>query len=125
MNQPTGKYDGWWILSSLTSELMYAGYDKFNDTLGGNPATGGECWACYSHSSYFAEIPSEFLMNSQGQYINNAGRVVTERQKVSNPLYTDFTDKWGIPIENINPSIPVLVKPKQTQSEGVYDESDF
>ena len=241
MNQPTGKYDGWWILSSLTSELMYAGYDKFNDTLGGrlpltnseklnqdiyldamekglqidtsnhsrggltgsvalkdlnnnqnitnipirqsrfygtatnvqdyadqlakngytyvgidkegnevvyqsgaysavhkadfvgrppiilggNPATGGECWACYSHSSYFAEIPSEFLMNSQGQYINNAGRVVTERQKVSNPLYTDFTDKWGIPIENINPSIPVLVKPKQTQSEGVYDESAF
>ena len=43
MNQPTGKYDGWWILSSLTSELMYAGYDKFNDTLCGKlPLTNSE-----------------------------------------------------------------------------------
>ena len=241
MNQPTGKYDGWWILSSLTSELMYAGYDKFNDTLGGklpltnseklnqdiylealekglqidtsnhsrggltgsvalkdlnnnqgvtqvpirqsrfygtatnvqdyadqlakngytyvgidkdgneivyqsgaysavhkadfvgrppiilggNPATGGECWACYSHSSYYAEIPAEYLTNNQGQYINNAGKVVSETQKVENPLYVDFVDKWGTPKDNINPSIPVLVKPKNPQLEGVYNEDAF
>ena len=35
MNPPTGKYDGWWITTSLVSELMYAGYDKFNDIIGG------------------------------------------------------------------------------------------
>lgn len=43
MNPPTGKYDGWWILSSATSELMYAGYDKLNDILGGKlPLTNSE-----------------------------------------------------------------------------------
>ncbi|WOE32914.1 hemagglutinin repeat-containing protein [Acinetobacter sp. SAAs470] len=35
MNPPTGKYDSWWITTSLVSELMYAGYDKFNDIIGG------------------------------------------------------------------------------------------
>ena len=93
--------------------------------LGGNPATGGECWGCYSHSSYFAEIPNEYLTNSQGQYINNKGKVVPEDQKVGNPDFEKFLDIWGEPKDNINPSIPVLVKPKNPQSEEVYDENPY
>ena len=64
-------------------------------------------------------------MNSQGQYINNEGRVVTEKQRVVNPDSEDFIDKWGTPKDNINPSLPILVKPKKPQSEGVYNENPF
>lgn len=64
-------------------------------------------------------------MNSQGQYINNAGKVVSEKDGVGNPLYTDFIDKWGTPKDNINLSLPNLVKPKKYQSEGVFDENAF
>jgi len=240
MNQPTGRYDGWWILSSLTSELMYAGYDKFNDTLGGklpltnseklnqdiyldamdkglqidtsnhsrggltgsvalkdlnnnqgvtqvpirqsrfygtatnvqdyadqlaengytyvgidkdgnevvyqsgaysavhkadfvgrppiilggNPATGGECWACYSHSSYYAEIPERYLMNNQGQYINTNNRVVTEKQRVETDSYREYIKIWGVPNEK-NLSAPVLTKPTDANKEFKYNEKPY
>ena len=240
MNQPTGRYDGWWILSSLTSELMYAGYDKFNDTLGGklpltnseklnqdiyldamdkglqidtsnhsrggltgsvalkdlnnnqgvtqvpirqsrfygtatnvqdyadqlakngytyvgidkdgnevvyqsgaysavhkadfvgrppiilggNPATGGDCWACYSHSSYYAEIPERYLMNNQGQYINTNNRVVTEKQRVETDSYREYIKIWGVPNEK-NLSAPVLTKPTDANKEFKYNEKPY
>jgi len=92
---------------------------------GNDALTGGNCWACYSHSSYYVEIPSQHLVNSQGQYIYNAGRVVPENQKVGNPNFEKFLDIWGEPKDNINPSIPVLVKPKNSQLKGVYDESAY
>ena len=240
MNQPTGKYDGWWILSSLTSELMYAGYDKFNDTLGGklpltnseklnqdiylealekglqidtsnhsrggltgsvalkdlnnnqgvtqvpicqsrfygtatnvqdyadqlakngytyvgidkdgnevvyqsgaysavhkadfvgrpplilggNPATGGECWGCYSHSSYFAEIPSQYLRDNQGQYVNTNGRVVTVKERVVTDEYIEYEKIWGTPNQT-NLSAPILVKPTATNNEFKYNEKPY
>ncbi len=61
--------------------------------LGGNPATGGECWACYSHSSYFAEIPSQYLMNSQGQYINKEGVVVNKDKAIQTDDFQRYIDK--------------------------------
>ena len=241
-NPPTGKYDGWWILSSATSELMYAGYDKLNDILGGklpltnseklnqdiyleamgkglqidtsshsrggltssvalkdlnnnqgvkqvpirkarfystatnvqdyadqlaengytytvtdkdgnevtyqsgaysavhkadfvgrppiilggNPATGGECWTCYSHSSYFAEIPSQYLMNSQGQYIDKSGKVVPEEQKIDNKNYTDYIKICGKRKDDQNLSLPILVEPKKLfDSQGEYNVNPF
>ena len=69
--------------------------------LGGNPATGGECWACYSHSSYYAEIPERYLMNNQGQYINTNNRVVTEKQRVETDSYREYIKIWGCQMRKI------------------------
>ncbi|WP_298971574.1 hypothetical protein [uncultured Psychrobacter sp.] len=238
MNPPTGKYDGWWILSSATSELMYAGYDKLNDILGsklpltnseklnqdiyreamdkglqidtsshsrggltssvalkdinnnqgikqvpirkarfygtatnvqdyadqlaengytytvtdeegnevtyqsgaysavhkadfvarppiilgGNPATGGECWACYSHSSYFAEIPDEYLKDSNGNVIRDP----TTMRPIENSFYTDYVEKWFKPNEsNTNNSLPALVTPTTKKEDTYYEKNAF
>nr|WP_312266989.1 hemagglutinin repeat-containing protein [Neisseria sp.] len=44
MNPPTGKYEGWWLPTSLVSELMYVGYDQLNNKLfqGYLPKTNSE-----------------------------------------------------------------------------------
>ncbi|HDR1843359.1 TPA: hypothetical protein QB595_002217, partial [Pasteurella multocida] len=65
--------------------------------MGFNESTGGTCWICYSHSSYYAEIPNEFIIKNG----------IKER----NLQYDEFTEKWGTPIKGNNPSIPILVKP--------------
>ncbi|MDG6881138.1 Uncharacterised protein [Phocoenobacter uteri] len=33
--------------------------------LGGNPATGGDCWWCYSHSSYYGEVSEPIITNDE------------------------------------------------------------
>lgn len=53
--------------------------------LGGNPATGGECIKCYSHSSYYAEVPTQYLMDStRTNYVDKRGNIVPENQRVIN-----------------------------------------
>ena len=92
--------------------------------VGGNAPTGGveNKWFMYSHSSYFREVPDEFLKDSYNRNIDKNGNL-TGNIEVKNPYYKDFRDKW---IEgqnhnenNINPSIPVLVRPTKPQ-EGVH-----
>ncbi|AZI13983.1 hypothetical protein [Avibacterium paragallinarum] len=80
--------------------------------VGNNEVTGGNCWICYSHSSYFAEVPNETIIDSHGNTIKN-------------PAYKDFSEKWGeIDLKNpINSSLPKLIKP--TNDGGGLDDNAF
>ena len=82
--------------------------------VGGNEPTGGveNTWFTYSHSSYYAEVPSEYLINEKGDYINEKGDVVLDANKVKNRYYKEFNEKW-VPIpDNQNPSLPQIIKAK-------------
>ncbi|HDL5699810.1 TPA: hemagglutinin repeat-containing protein [Mannheimia haemolytica] len=81
------------------------GLTGFNDT------TGGDCIFCYSHSSYFAERPSEYLVNDKGQHINEKGDIVSEKDKIVNEYWKDFSDKWKPTSSNPNSSLPIIIKP--------------
>lgn len=79
--------------------------------LGGNSSTGGNCILCYSHSSYFAEIPDEYLIDINGSLIKSS-------------LYEQYEHIWGaINSRKENLSIPTLVEP--TNLNGVIDEKAF
>ncbi|ACA31896.1 filamentous haemagglutinin family outer membrane protein [Histophilus somni 2336] len=242
MNPPTGNYKGWWILSSMVSELMYVGYDQLNnkvfqgylpktnseklnqdiyrevqnmgngwsvDTdnhsrggitasvalkdwvnnkeqngiapirkarfygtatnvqndyadvlqkngytytsadgktynsgaysivhdkdfvgnkwipflLGNNETTKGDCGIfCYSHSSYFAEVPEQYQRDEDGNIkMENGKPVETENWK-------DYTKKWGTPKTgadgDINHAIPKLVNPNNPNGEK-YETNPF
>lgn len=89
--------------------------------MGGNPATGGNCWLCYSHSSYFAEIPNKYLVDSNGNIIrDNTG------QPIKNSLYDDYVKKWGEPTNNdsTNHSLPKIVNTKENE-EVKYENFPF
>ena len=49
--------------------------------IGGNPATGGTCWLCYSHSSYYYDMPPE--------------TITVGGETKENPAYIDYVKKWG------------------------------
>ena len=105
---------------------MYAGYDKPNDTLGGNPVTGGECWGCYSHSSYYAELPTQYLMDStRTNYVDKRGNIVPRNQRIVNQERIKYEEKWGKPVNGNNPSAPILVIPKNSQQGSNYNEKPY
>ncbi|MFU2135328.1 hypothetical protein ACLQ95_11085, partial [Gallibacterium anatis] len=80
--------------------------------VGNNEVTGGNCWICYSHSSYFAEVPDEFTI------ING----IKER----NLQYNEFTEKWGEPtVKGNNLSIPILIKPNIFDNKEKFDENPY
>ncbi|WP_367438577.1 hypothetical protein ABX014_08130 [Snodgrassella alvi] len=76
----------------------------------------------YSHSSYFREIPYKFLKDSYGRNIDKSGNL-TGNIEVDNPYCEDFREKWikapNHNKNNMNPSIPILVRPTKPQ-EGVH-----
>ena len=78
------------------------GLTGFNDT------TGGSCLWCYSHSSYYAEIPSDHLINENGDFIDNKGNIV--ETKVLNKYSDDFIKIWDPKDKNANPSLPKIIK---------------
>ncbi|WP_218638494.1 hemagglutinin repeat-containing protein [Histophilus somni] len=244
MNPPTGNYKGWWILSSMVSELMYVGYDQLNnkvfqgylpktnseklnqdiyrevqkmgngwsvDTddhsrggitasvalkdwvnnkeqngiapirkarfygtatnvqndyadvlqkngytytgedgktynsgaysivhdkdfvgnkwipflLGTNDTTKGNCGIfCYSHSSYFAEVPEQHQRDASGEY------VIRDGKKVETEAWKDYKSIWGEPTEKdengkyINKYIPKLINPNKPNGEK-YEKNPF
>ncbi len=74
--------------------------------LGGNSATGGDCWWCYSHSSYYGEVPEEFL-----KHTDNTPKLDENGEKIKNPEYEKYTQIWGEPKTDtdgkpINSSLP-------------------
>ena len=81
--------------------------------VGMNQWTEGVCFFCYSHSSYFAEIPQATLRNEKGQFVNKNGEVVSPVNAVKNEKYREYTEKWGVPVDGINRSAPVLILPKK------------
>lgn len=92
--------------------------------LGGNPSTGGDCWLCYSHSSYSAEIPSQFLVNEKGQYINGKGIVVSESERKINKYYTEYLKIWG-GNSSSNLSLPLLVPSRKDNEIIKYEKDPF
>ncbi|OOF46631.1 hypothetical protein BKK52_11150 [Rodentibacter trehalosifermentans] len=85
--------------------------NKWNLGLTGfNETTGGECLLCYSHSSYYAEKPSEYLRNEKGGFIDLKGNVVSEENQIKNPYFEDFNKIWKSTENNINLSLPKNVK---------------
>lgn len=55
--------------------------------VGSNDTTGGVCWLCYSHSSYYAEVSDPILHKE---------------------AYKEFERIWGKPkYEGHNPSTPI------------------
>ena len=95
--------------------------------VGGNKPTGGveDNGYKYSHSSYFKVKPEKFLIDNQGNYIDENGyRVSTS---VKNPYQKEYQEVW---IEGNNhnqnkenPSLPVLVEPDKPKKGVVYNES--
>lgn len=92
--------------------------------LGGNPSSGGTCWLCYSHSSYSAEIPSQFLVNNNGEFINNKGEVVSKNEPFQNKYYTDYLKIWGNS-NSQNLSLPKLVPSNKTKEVIKYEKDPF
>ena len=82
--------------------------------VGNSPSTEGACWFCYSHSSYYTDVPSEVLMNGKGQFIDERGNMLPEGQKADESyFYKDYEKKWGDPTDGVNRSSPKLVLPRE------------
>lgn len=92
--------------------------------LGGNSSSGGTCWLCYSHSSYSAEKPSEYLVNNNGQFIDKKGIVVPETKKVKNEYYEEYSEKWG-DSNSKNLSLPILVPSTKSKEVLKYEKDPF
>ncbi|SUU37203.1 Uncharacterised protein [Actinobacillus seminis] len=94
--------------------------------LGTNDTTKGNCGIfCYSHSSYFAEVPEQHQRDKNGEYIldKNNNKIETEDWK-------DYKGKWGKPTEKdengkyINKYIPKLINPNKPNGEK-YEKNPF
>ena len=89
--------------------------------VGGNKPTGGVegKWFLYSHSSYFWDRPKERLIDEQGRFIDADGNL--SDKPVDNPYLKDFKKKWTDGVSHNlnadNPSSPVLIKPKKSNTE--------
>ena len=82
---------------------------------GFNNTTGGACLFCYSHSSYYAEIPSVALVNDNGDPINLKGEVVSKANQAKNKYFLDFDKIWGD--TNRNLSLPKSVNIQRGNNE--------
>ncbi|WP_077474826.1 hypothetical protein, partial [Rodentibacter trehalosifermentans] len=93
--------------------------NKWNLGLTGfNETTGGECLLCYSHSSYFAERPTEYLINENGQYMDEKGNAVYSKDKAEvNKNYDEFREKWNPQSEVDNPSLPKVINYKGKKND--------
>ncbi|MFU2144595.1 hypothetical protein [Gallibacterium anatis] len=72
--------------------------------VGNNEVTGGNCWICYSHSSYFAEVPDPIL---------------------NRDLYQDFKRTWGEFDGINNTSQPKLVLPTKVKNGDLYEKNAY
>ena len=108
--------------------------------VGGNEPTGGveDKWFLYSHSSYFAEKPTPYLVNEHGFYMDKNGDLIRDNSgnpvkmteenkseysiKAPNPYLDDFEQKWikgqtHNKVSGDNPSLPFPVRTKKQQGE--------
>ena len=95
--------------SDFVGNKWNLGLTGFNDT------TGGACLLCYSHSSYYAEIPSVALVNDNGDPINLKGEVVSKANQAKNKYFLDFDKIWGD--TNRNLSLPKSVNIQRGNNE--------
>lgn len=83
--------------SDFVGNKWNLGLTGFNDT------TSGACLLCYSHSSYYAEILSEKLLDDNGNPIDLRGIIVPEYNQAKNKYLKDFKDIWGNKDINLSP----------------------
>ena len=79
---------------------------------------------CYSHSSYFAEVPEQYQKDKNGNII-----VGKDNKPLETENWKDYTRIWGIPAKDengkyINKYIPKLVEPNKPNGER-YEDSPF
>ncbi|HHX7298880.1 TPA: hemagglutinin, partial [Neisseria meningitidis] len=92
--------------------------------LGNNETIKGACRIfCYSHSSYFAEVPEQYQRDENGNIKMENGKLA----KTEN--WEDYTKKWGTPKTGadgkyINHAIPKLVNPNNLNGEK-YETNPF
>lgn len=87
--------------------------------LGGNSSTGGACVFCYSHSSYFAEIPARYLKDLYGNVATDkAGSPIESKE------YQEYKLVWGKNSDN-NLSTPKLVLPLNIHNGDIYENTAY
>ncbi|HHS0789909.1 TPA: hemagglutinin repeat-containing protein [Neisseria meningitidis] len=109
---------------SIVHDKDFVGNKWIPFLLGTNNTTQGACKGlCYSHSSYFAEVPEQYQRDENGNIkMENGKPVETEN-------WEDYTKKWGIPKTGadgkyINHAIPKLVNPNNPNGEK-YETNPF
>lgn len=109
-NIQTGKS----VVKSAVHKADFVG-NKWNLGLTGfNKTTGGSCILCYSHSSYFAEVPSENFINDKNQFIDLKGDI--SDTPILNDYKKDFGEKWGDSDNNFNnPSLLQIILPNNKE----------
>ena len=66
-----------------------------------------------------------FLKNKQGQYVDINGNIIQTDKRIKNPEYRDFEEKWGKPLNQMNPSLPSLVSPTNKMEGNRYGKNQF
>ena len=109
---------------SIVHDKDFVGNKWIPFLLGTNDTTQGTCKGfCYSHSSYFAEVPEQYQRDASGEY------VIRDGKKVETEACEDYTKKWGVPKmgndgKYINHAVPKLVVPNKPNGEK-YEENPF
>ncbi len=90
---------------SAVQQADFVGNKWLLGLVGSNDTTGGACWFCYSHSSYYAEVPEKYKKDALGNIMK-----YKDGEPIKTNLYKEFVEIWGEPkYEGHNPSSPVLV----------------
>ena len=110
---------------SIVHDKDFVGNKWIPFLLGTNNTTQGACKGlCYSHSSYFAEVPEQYQRDASGEY------VIRDGQKVETEAWKDYKSIWGEPTEKdengkyINKYIPKLINPNKPNGEK-YEDKPF
>ena len=110
---------------SIVHDKDFVGNKWIPFLLGNNETTKGACRIfCYSHSSYFAEVPEQYKRDKNGNFVTD-----NEGNKIETKDWDSYTKKWGIPKigtdgKYINHAIPKLVNPNKPNGEK-YEENPF
>ncbi|HHU0184392.1 TPA: hemagglutinin, partial [Neisseria meningitidis] len=110
---------------SIVHDKDFVGNKWIPFLLGNNETTKGACKGfCYSHSSYFAEVPEQYQRDASGEY------VIRDGKKVETEAWKDYKSIWGEPTEKdengkyINKYIPKLINPNKPNGEK-YEDKPF
>ncbi|HGO7171802.1 TPA: hemagglutinin [Neisseria meningitidis] len=110
---------------SIVHDKDFVGNKWIPFLLGNNETTKGACKGfCYSHSSYFAEVPEQYKRDKNGNFVTD-----NEGNKIETKDWDSYTKIWGIPKKgtdgkDINHAIPKLVNPNKPNGEK-YEENPF
>ncbi|MCW9733584.1 hypothetical protein L5B97_08940 [Avibacterium sp. 20-15] len=94
---------------SAVHKADFVGNKLLLGLVGSNEVTGGNCWIYYSHSSYFAEVPSKYLIATKNK---NEKRV-------------EYENIWGEYNGINNMSQPKLVPSNKIKNRELYEKNAY